>query len=26
VAWLLGDGSGYVTGQTLRVDCGRGLG
>ena len=26
VAWLLGDASGYVTGQTLRVDGGRGIG
>lgn len=26
VAWLLGDASGYVTGQTLRVDGGRGAG
>lgn len=26
VAWLLGDAAGYVTGQTLRVDGGRGIG
>ena len=26
VAWVLGDASGYVTGQTLRVDGGRGIG
>ena len=26
VAWLLGDDAGYVTGQTLRVDGGRGIG
>ncbi|QIL19673.1 pteridine reductase [Thermomonas sp. HDW16] len=26
VAWLLGDASGYVTGQTLHVDGGRGIG
>lgn len=26
VAWLLGDVSGYVTGQTIRVDGGRGIG
>jgi pteridine reductase len=26
VAWLLGDTSGYVTGQTLHVDGGRGIG
>lgn len=26
VAWLLGDASRYVTGQTLRVDGGRGIG
>ena len=26
VAWLLGDASAYVTGQTLRVDGGRGIG
>ena len=25
VAWLLGDASGYVTGQTLRIDGGRGI-
>ena len=26
VAWLLSDAAGYITGQTVHVDGGRGLG